>query len=48
MFGIFAEINVHYERFNSFEAVINKFNVLIRFQYCLLRRFLVGEYSNIL
>ena len=40
MFGIFAGINVHSERLNSFKAGINKFNVIIRFQYYLFLRFL--------
>lgn len=33
IFGIFAGIKVHSGRLNSFKADINKFNVLIRFQY---------------
>ena len=48
MFGIFAGISVHSGRLNSFKAGINKFNVLIRFQYCVFLHFFVGKYRGIL
>ena len=40
MVGIIVEINVHSGRLKSFIAGINKFDLLIRFQYCVFLLFL--------
>jgi len=43
MFEIFAGINVHSGRLNSFKAGINKFNILIRFSILCVLSFFVGN-----